>query len=66
MVEDSAQLSEASDLGVFLQGFGTDMHEPFYLDYVRDPLEKLFAEVGLAAEPTERAWLSKVVHAIRR
>jgi len=63
VVEDSAQLSEAADLDFFLRGFGADMHEPFYADYVRDPLEGLFAECGLETAPPERAWLSKVVHA---
>ena len=62
VVADSAQLIEASDLGSFLRGFGADMHEPFYRDYVRDPLESLFAAAAVAPEPTDRAWLTKVVH----
>ena len=65
VVEDSAQLVEASDLGIFLEGFGSDMHEPFYRDYVRDPLEEVFEETGLEPAATERAWLSKVVHAYK-
>lgn len=62
-VADSAQQREASDLSVFLEGFGVDMHEPFYRDYVRDPLEDLLADAGFELRRSERAWLTKVVEA---
>jgi ubiquinone/menaquinone biosynthesis C-methylase UbiE len=61
VIEDSAQLVESSDLGVFLEGFAREMHEPFYRDYVRDDIEAIIEKAGLEAGPTERAWLSKVV-----
>jgi ubiquinone/menaquinone biosynthesis C-methylase UbiE len=63
VVEDSAQLAEASDLAFFLDGFAGDMHEPFYRDYVRDDLAGILAEAGLEVAPAERCWLSKVVAA---
>jgi ubiquinone/menaquinone biosynthesis C-methylase UbiE len=66
VVEDSAQLVEARDLRFFLGGFSQDLHEPFYADYVRDDLEAILAEVGLEPGETGRAWLSKVVSALKR
>jgi ubiquinone/menaquinone biosynthesis C-methylase UbiE len=63
VLEDSAQLAEARDLEVFLEGFAAQMHEPFYRDYVRDDLAALAAEAGFSVESTERAWLAKVVSA---
>ena len=63
VLEDSAQRAEAADLAFFLEAFATQMHEPFYRDYVRDDLAALAAEAGLAVESVERAWLSKVVTA---
>jgi ubiquinone/menaquinone biosynthesis C-methylase UbiE len=65
VLEDSAQLTEASDLEFFLEIFAAQMHEPFYRDYMRDDLEKLAADAGFRVCGTQRAWLSKVVHAER-
>jgi len=63
VLEDSAQLAEASDLSFFLRAFTELMHEPYYRDYLRDDLADLLAEAGLEGASTERAWLSKVVQA---
>lgn len=65
VLEDSAQLAEARDLGFFLEGFATQMHEPFYRDYVRDDLAAVASDAGFAVGRTERAWLAKVVSARR-
>lgn len=65
VLEDSAQLAEAADLAVFLEGFASAMHEPYYRDYVRDDLAEIVAEAGFAVGSVERAWLSKVVAATR-
>ncbi|MEE9607265.1 MAG: methyltransferase domain-containing protein [Myxococcota bacterium] len=61
VIEDSAQLVESSDLAVFLESFATQMHEPYYRDYVRDDLEQLIGEAGFEVGDTQRIWLSKVV-----
>ncbi len=61
VVADSAQRCEAGDLAPFLDGFSREMHEPFYRDYTRDPLEDLVAGAGFETQPPRRAWLSKVV-----
>jgi ubiquinone/menaquinone biosynthesis C-methylase UbiE len=61
VLQDSAQLREASDLEFFLERFPAQMHEPFYRDYLRDDLEALAAQAGFAEPSSERAWLAKVV-----
>jgi hypothetical protein len=63
VLEDSAQLAEAADLAFFLETFASEMHEPFYRDYVRDDLRALVEGAGLEPGGVERAWLSKVVSA---
>lgn len=65
VVCDAAQLVEAQDLEFFLDAFSREMHEPFFSDYIDDPLEEVLHEAGLEVEATERAWLSKVVVARR-
>ena len=65
VLEDSAQLAEASDLAAFLESFASQMHEPYYRDYVQDDLAQLVAEAGLSVGAVERAWLSKVLTARR-
>ncbi|MCH9686261.1 MAG: class I SAM-dependent methyltransferase [Deltaproteobacteria bacterium] len=65
VIEDSLQPKDAGSLGVFLDRFPDDMHEPFYRDYLRDDLAEGLAEMGLQIEATERAFLSKVVTAHR-
>ncbi|MGE4652968.1 MAG: class I SAM-dependent methyltransferase [Myxococcota bacterium] len=63
--EDSAQHAEASDLSEFLEAFASDMHEPFYRDYVQDDLARLAEKEGFEVRAVDRAWLAKVVTARR-
>jgi SAM-dependent methyltransferase len=65
VVEDSLQPQDADELGIFLERFPEDMHEPFYRDYCRDDLAEGLAEAGFHVHGTERAFLSKVVSAHR-
>ena len=65
VVCDAAQRVEAADLDFFLGAFADEMHEPFFKDYVGDPLEEILGDAGLEVKGTERAWLSKVVVARR-
>ncbi len=46
VIEDSAQLSESSEIRTVLERFPADLHEPFYQDYLRDDLEGGLAESG--------------------
>lgn len=65
VIEDSLQPKDAGELGIFLERFPDDMHEPFYRDYLRDDLAEGLAEAGFLVHGTERAFLSKVVSAHR-
>lgn len=63
VIEDAAQLSEASDLRVFLENFAASMNEPFFADYLRDDLSAAISQAGFRVNSVERAFLSKVVSA---
>jgi ubiquinone/menaquinone biosynthesis C-methylase UbiE len=65
VIEDSLQPKDAGELGIFLDQFPEDMHEPFYRDYLRDDLAEGLAEAGFHVHGTERAFMSKVVSAHR-
>ncbi|MFN0248503.1 MAG: class I SAM-dependent methyltransferase [Kofleriaceae bacterium] len=61
VVEDSAQISESSEIETALREFPRDFHEPFYEDYLADDLASMFAEVGFTVESTEAQLVAKVV-----
>ena len=61
VIEDSAQLSESSELSFVLNRFPADLHEPFYQDYLRDDLANGLAEAGFVELSTEPQYVSKVV-----
>jgi ubiquinone/menaquinone biosynthesis C-methylase UbiE len=65
VLEDSAQLAEAADLAPFLENFSRGMHEPFYRDYIKHDLSEVAEAAGFEVQRVERAWLSKVVTALR-
>ncbi|HEU5075828.1 MAG TPA: class I SAM-dependent methyltransferase [Polyangiaceae bacterium] len=43
VIEDAAQLSDSPELAAVLRQFPRDLHEPFFAQYLDDPLENLFA-----------------------
>lgn len=63
VLEDSAQLSESSEIRAVLERFPADLHEPFYQDYLHDDLEVGLAEVGFEIAAVEPTFVSKVVTA---
>ena len=58
---DSIQSGDAADLDRMLEYFPIGFHEPFYGSYQKEDLVALFAEVGLAHEETQLAFLTKVM-----
>ncbi|MEI9949285.1 MAG: class I SAM-dependent methyltransferase [Pseudomonadota bacterium] len=66
VIEDAAQLSEASDLRVFLENFAASMNEPFFADYIASDLACGMTEAGFSVRAVERCFLSKVVTAIAK
>jgi len=65
VIEDSLQPADAGPMGMFLERFPEDMHEPFYRDYLEDDLAEGLRQTGWWVHGTERAFLSKVVSAQR-
>jgi ubiquinone/menaquinone biosynthesis C-methylase UbiE len=63
VIEDSAQLSEAADLRVFLENFASTMNEPFFGDYITTDLSEAVTQAGFQVTGVERCFLSKVVTA---
>jgi ubiquinone/menaquinone biosynthesis C-methylase UbiE len=61
VLEDAAQLTDAPALEVFLENFGHEMNEPFFLEYLRWDLARDLAASGFSVERVEEAFLSKVV-----
>ena len=61
VIEDAAQHSDMPDLRVFLENFGRDMNEPFFLDYLNETLEPELERAGFRVESVTSAFLSKVV-----
>ncbi|NJK88013.1 MAG: class I SAM-dependent methyltransferase [Myxococcales bacterium] len=65
VVCDSAQRRDSEILMPALEGFARTYHEPFYLDYVEDPLEDLLEQAGLRVVESAPHSVSKVVVAVR-
>lgn len=61
VIEDAAQLTDSPELEVFLENFGHTMNEPFFLEYLRQPLEEELAAAGFRVESVTPAFLSKVL-----
>jgi len=61
VLEDSAQLSDSPELRVFLENFGRDMNEPFFLDYLNEPLEPELERAGFRIDSVSPAFLAKVI-----
>jgi ubiquinone/menaquinone biosynthesis C-methylase UbiE len=59
---DSAQRIESPELSFFLDDFAETFHEPFFRDYVDDPLEELLHRAGFIDVRSEPHLVSKVVY----
>ncbi|MCC6873464.1 MAG: class I SAM-dependent methyltransferase [Sandaracinaceae bacterium] len=66
VIEDSGQLAESEEIGVFLERFPVDFHEPFYADYLRDDLRAMLESEGFEVEEVEPCFVAKVVVARKR
>ncbi len=60
---DSLQLGDAPEFDSALEQFPKDFHEPFYKNYIRHPMETLFAECGFVGAETATGFFSKVATA---
>jgi ubiquinone/menaquinone biosynthesis C-methylase UbiE len=64
-IVDSLQLGDNPDLDYGLLQFPKEFHEPFFPNYIRNPLEKQMRECGLKVGGKELGFFSKVVWSIR-
>jgi ubiquinone/menaquinone biosynthesis C-methylase UbiE len=62
---DSVQNHDCPEYKGSLEHFPRTYHEPYYEDYVQNPIEELFESVGFRITRVERAFFSKVVTADR-
>jgi len=58
---DSLQMGDRPQWDGLIEAFPHRFHEPYYRHYAIDDLESLFQGMGLAAEETSHAFLSKVM-----
>lgn len=61
VIVDSIQMGDHSDFDKLLDRFPMAFHEPYFRDYIRDPLESLGVQAGLMHHSTQRAFFSRVV-----
>ena len=62
VLEDAAQLSDSPDLAAVLKQFPRDLHEPFFAQYLTDPLEDLFTH-PMRPPRCEPVFVAKLVSA---
>jgi ubiquinone/menaquinone biosynthesis C-methylase UbiE len=63
VIEDSSQYADAPELREVLDAFPREFHEPYYLDYLADPLPELVREAGFLVLAHESHMVSTVVAA---
>lgn len=62
---DSIQLGDVTELDRLLGQFPEEYHEPFFRDYITNPIEALIREAGLEPVRSSTGFFSKVVAARR-
>jgi ubiquinone/menaquinone biosynthesis C-methylase UbiE len=58
---DSLQMGDREGWDGLLEGFPVRFHEPYFRHYAIDDLDRVFSDVGLPAQSTSTAFLSKVM-----
>ena len=58
---DSLQRHDIPEVASILEQFPRDFHEPYYRNYIENPLEALFNEVGIQAVHHQTGFVSKCV-----
>jgi len=65
VIEDAAQLADSPELAAVLRQFPRDLHEPFFAQYLSDPLEDLFTAPMLRPR-SQPVFVAKLVSAHKR
>lgn len=63
VIEDSIQMVESNDIENVIYRFAKEFHEPYYKDYVQNPIEEMIKDSGFAIENSEYHYVAKVVTA---
>ncbi len=63
--EDSAQLTDSSDISQVINRFMAEFHEPYYKDYINNDLGDLLSEAGFEVTLSETQYVAKVVAGIK-
>jgi ubiquinone/menaquinone biosynthesis C-methylase UbiE len=63
---DSVQLEDKKDFEWALKQFPVDFHEPFYKNYIQNPIEGLLKNAGFESVRTEVGFFSKAVGAQKK
>lgn len=58
---DSVQVGDRPDYDPLLDRFPQTMHEPYYADYVRDDLTRLFGDAGFELLRQDRAFFARMM-----
>jgi len=64
-IVDSLQLGDISDFDVFLKDFPKNYHEPFFNDYIKNPLEDILAENAFQMTSQETGFFAKAIGAVK-
>lgn len=65
VIEDSIQLNESNEIKNVIYRFCKEFHEPYYKDYVQNPIENFISEAGFIVQNTEYQYVSKVVTSLK-
>ncbi|MFN8576928.1 MAG: class I SAM-dependent methyltransferase [Candidatus Sericytochromatia bacterium] len=65
VIEDSIQLNESKEIENVIYRFCKEFHEPYYKDYVQNPIENFIEESGFNIINSEYHYVSKVVISIK-
>ncbi|RYZ69835.1 MAG: hypothetical protein EOP05_14215 [Proteobacteria bacterium] len=64
-VLDSLQKGDEKDFDVALEMFPKEFHEPFYKNYIENPMEKLIEGEGMPVQNVNIGFFSKSVSSVK-
>ncbi len=65
VIEDSIQLNDSDDIKNVINRFSKEFHEPYYKDYVQNPIEDFISEADFKIENSNYHYVAKVVSAYK-
>ena len=65
VIEDSIQLNESKDIANVIYRFAKEFHEPYYKDYVQNPIEDMIEDSDFKIISSESHYVAKVVSGLK-